>query len=146
MELASVNRAKAPSTLIKVLVVLVGACFGIMTLSGLVKVAYPILDPDGRLEGQSGFDFVLSMPIGMILGAVGGYELMRQRTKTPRHVLAVAGALSTTLVLAIGVLSAGSRGLSVLELLWTVASPWCLLPLIASLATLIAGLLSNKRG
>ena len=143
--------AKAPdntflTTVAKLIGVLVGACFGAITLSGVVKVVYSVLEPGAmRQDGQSILAFILSVPIGMILGGAGGYKWMSHRTQTrSRYVLSSAGALSTMLVLGLGLFSASSRGLSVPEFLRTVASPWCLGPLIASLAVLITSLSSAK--
>ena len=60
---------------------------------------------------------------------------------TQPNMFSLVGGVTTFICLGFGILSAGSRGFSVLEFILTIASPWVVAPLIASLIMLIRGVL-----
>jgi hypothetical protein len=116
-------------------------------LSGLVNVLSGILEPSAKWDPQAELNYILSLPIGALLGTTLGTALLRQqklRAKVGR-LFVIVGGLTAILCLAVGFLSAATRGLSLQQLLLTITSPWCLPPLIASSAVLSRGVyLLNK--
>lgn len=119
-------------------VVIIGATvLGAIVLSGIVRVSYTILDPTATKDAQFELSYILSLPIGTILGGALGFALIKPQKAG--LLLSIVGGLTVSLCLGIGFLSAGSRGLTLQEFLLTIASIWCLVPLLASLAVLARG-------
>jgi hypothetical protein len=118
----------------------IGLC--VIVLSSLVKVLQAILEPSARIDGQSELNYILSLPIGALLGGtLTSALLLPEKAKAKVGIIfSMVGGLTVTLCLAIGFLSADSRGLSLQELLRTITSPWCLPPLVASSAILGRGI------
>jgi len=99
---------------LRTLTVFVGTIgLGAMGLSGLVNVLSDVLEPSAKWDPQGEFNYILSVPMGALLGGTVGAGPLRQEnsmTKVPR-MFVIVGALTVTLCLGIGVLSAESRGL-----------------------------------
>jgi len=131
---------------IAVFVVLCSA-IGAATVSSLVAGLNTLEDPSWSKHTMAGLSFIVSFPIGTILGGTFGYVWIKYDTPDRRagYIFSVVGGLTTFICLAMGFLSAGSRGFSVLGFILTIASPWCLAPLIASSIMLIRGVLLLKR-
>lgn len=128
-------------------VIFLGGGVGIIVLSAIVMGLYALFE-SGAKDGQFILAFILSVPIGGILGGAVGYVLAspEKPKKTMAYLFSFAGGLSLLLCLSVAAISASSREESLEEFIWTVISPWCLGPLIASSAVLMRGIhLLKKR-
>jgi hypothetical protein len=120
-------------------VVIIGATvLGAIVLSGIVRVSYAILDPTATKDAQFELSYILSLPIGTFLGGALGVALINPQKAG--LLLSIVGGLTVSLCLGIGFLSAGSRELTLQGFLLTIASIWCLVPLVASSAILARGI------
>lgn len=119
-------------------VIFIAAGLGAYGLSVAIGLLDTLIDPAATKDPQYGMSFMVGVPIGGILGGTAGYVLMPPgKTKRKAGVIfSIAGGVDMILSLAMGFLSAGSRGLSSEEFFWTITSTWCLVPLIASSAML----------
>ena len=93
-----------------------------------------------------GMAFMLSFPVGTVLGGTFGYVWIKYDALTKRagYVYTGVGGLTTFLCLLVGFGSASSRGFSILGFVLTIASPGLLAPLIVSVAMLARGVLLLK--
>ena len=90
--------------------------------------------------------YMLSIPVGFVLGGAFGYVRIKHEAldKTAGSIFSAAGAVTTIICLVMGFSSASSREFSILGLVLTIASPWCLVPLLGSLVMLVKGWLIVK--
>ena len=123
-----------------------GSAVGAIVISGAVAGLYSLVEPSWTKDGQAGLAFIVSFPIGTVLGGTFGYVWIKYETpdKTVGYTFSLVGGVTTFICLGIGFLSAGSRELSALEFILTIASPWCVVPLVASLTMLTRGVLILK--
>ena len=135
-----------PNMFAVALFVVLGSATGAVAVSAFVVGLYSLLEPSWSKDGQADMAYILSVPIGTVLGGTFGYYWIKYKTpdRTAGYVLSLVGGVTTFICLGIGILSAGSRGFSVLEFILTIASPWLVAPLIASLIMLIRGVLVFK--
>jgi hypothetical protein len=123
-------------------VIFITTGLGAYGLSVAIGLLDTLIDPTATKDPQYVMSFMVGVPIGGILGGTAGYVLMPpEKTKRKAGIIfSVVGGVNMILCLGMGFLSAGSRDLSLQEFLWTIASPWCLVPLIASSAMLARGI------
>jgi hypothetical protein len=128
------------------LFVVFGSAIGAVAVSAFVVGLYSLLEPSWSKDGQAVLAYILSVPIGTVLGGTFGYVRIKYETsdRTAGYVLSLVGGVTTFICLGIGISSASTRGFSVLEFILTIASPWVVAPLIASLIMLIRGVLVLK--
>ena len=128
---------------IRTVTILIGSIgLGAVGLSGLVNVLSGILEPSAKWDPQGELNYILSLPIGALLGGTLASAILGQdkpRAKMGR-IFVIIGGMTAILSLAIGFLSADTRGLSLQELFRTITSPWCLPPLIASSIVIASGI------
>lgn len=125
-----------------VFVIAVTGLLGAIVLSAAVAAHYALFEVSSLSgEGQSILAFVLSLPVGFLIGGVVGFikQCHSSSRSRDKYLLVITGLISTLLVILIGVLSATSRDLSLQELMTTIVSPWCLYPLIASMGVMLGG-------
>jgi hypothetical protein len=129
------------------LLVIASAIIGAVVASIVVASLYAILEPSSFRDGQFVLAYILSIPVGFLLGGAIGYVKLKQGK--PRaskgRVLTIAGTLGVILILCVCLLSASSRGLSLQGVLATIISPWSLGPFILSLAVLIRGVVLTQK-
>ena len=130
---------------IAVFVVLCSA-IGAAVVSSAVAGLLTLINPSWSRHTMRGLAFILSFPIGTVLGGTFGYVWIKYDTPsiTAGYVFSVVGGVTTFICLLFGIGSADSRGFSVLGFALTIASPWCVAPLIASVAMLTRGVLLLK--
>ena len=128
------------------LFVVLGAAIGAVAISAFVVGLNSLLEPSSSKDGQAVLAYILSVPIGTVLGGTFGYVRVKYETPdgTAGYVLSLVGGVTTFICLGTGISSASTRGFSVLEFILTIASPWVVAPLIASLIMLIRGVLVLK--
>lgn len=133
-----------------VLIVAVTGVIGAVVLSAVVATHYAVLPEPSSLsgEGQSIFAFLLSVPVGFLLGGTVGFVKQYRSTHGDRWgylLLIVVGTINTLLIILLGILSSTSRETNLREFWATIISPWCLYPLIASLCVLLRGLFVKSK-
>ncbi len=118
------------------------AGLGAFCVSVIIAGLYAFFSPTASKDPQYGMSFIVGIPIGGILGGTAGYVLMPpEKTKGKAGIIfSAVGGVNVILCLCMGFFSAGSRGLSLQEFLWTIASPEFLVPLIASSVMLTRGI------
>ncbi len=128
------------------LFVVLGSAIGAVAVSAFVVGLYSLLEPSWSKDGQAVLAYILSVPIGTVLGGTFGYVRIKYKTpdRAAGYVLSLVGGVTTFICLGIGISSASTREFSVLEFILTIASPWVVAPLIASLIMLIRGVLLLK--
>jgi len=92
-------------------------------------------------DGQSVLAYILSAPSGVILflGGTLFFALNRKHPESANWSLRSSGALVVLFVLLVARSSAASRDSHFSEFISTVASPWCLFPLIFGGLVLLSG-------
>ena len=135
-----------PNMLAITLFVVLGAVIGAVVVSAFVVGLYSLLEPSWSKDGQAVLVYILSVPIGIVLGGTFGYVRIKYETsdRTAGYMLSLVGGVTTFICLGIGISSASTREFSVLGFILTIASPWVVAPLIASLIMLIRGVLLFK--
>jgi hypothetical protein len=134
-------------TLLTILRVIVTGVLGAIVLSAVVATHYAIFEaspPSG--EGQYILVYVLSLPVGFLLGGTFGFASQCRSTNRRKYVLLIVGMISTLFVISVAALSSTTRETSLLEFSATIASSWCLAPLIASFGALVGGILLKHEG
>ena len=141
---------RRPNMVVIALFVVLCSVIGAVVVSVIVAALSNVMKPSWSRHTMRNLVFVLSFPIGGLTGGAFGYVWIKYETPngTAGRMFSVVGGVNVILSLGIGFLSAESRGLSLQEFLWTIVSPWCLVPLIASSAILARGiyLLTHRSG
>jgi len=129
---------------IGVFVVLCSA-IGAAAISSVVAGLLTLVEPSWSKHSTSGLVFILSFPIGIVLGGTFGYVWIKYDApdKTAGYIFSVVGSLITCICLVW--IFPLAREFSVLGLILVTAHPSHAVPLVASLTMLVRGVLLIKR-
>ena len=129
---------------IAVLVVLCSV-IGAAAVSSVVAGLLTLIEPSWSKHTMRGLAFILSFPIGTVLGGTFGHVWIKYDTpsKTAGYVFTVVGGLTTCICLVW--IFPLAREFSVLGLILVTAHPSHAVPLVASLTMLVRGVLLIKR-
>ena len=121
------------------------AAIGAAAVSSAVAGFLTLVEPSWSRHTMRGLAFILSLPIGTVLGGTFGYVWIKYDTpnKTVGYVFTVVGGLTTCICL-VWILPL-AREFSILGLIQVTAHPSHAVPLAASLTMLVRGALLINR-